>query len=128
MKNILYRLFDKIGSRMMNFIFIIAFIILILFISMGTILPELNRQTYEGTIVQKYKENHLLTTGKTQFVELKSGNDTIKIENSDILLRNKFDSHHLQKEIKEGQKARIYTIGFNIPSIGLYPNLYKIEQ
>ncbi|REH89226.1 hypothetical protein DOS58_07000, partial [Staphylococcus felis] len=69
-----------------------------------------------------------LTTGKTQFVELKSGNDTIKIENSDILLRNKFDSHHLQKEIKEGQKARIYTIGFNIPSIGLYPNLYKIEQ
>ncbi|QDX01619.1 hypothetical protein DWB90_01820 [Staphylococcus chromogenes] len=119
---------DKLGHKVMNTIFIIAFILLILFIGMGTVIPELNRQTYEGKIVQKYAENHSVTTGKTYFIEVQQGNKTIKIENADILLRQKFDSEDIQKEIKEGQTAKIETIGFNAPQWGLYPNLTHIEQ
>lgn len=119
---------DKLGHRVMNTIFIIAFILLLLFIGMGTVIPELNRQTYEGKIVQKYAENHSVTTGKTYFIEVQQGNKTVKIENADILLRQKFDSEDIQKEIKEGQTAKIETIGFNSPQWGLYPNLIHIEQ
>ncbi|WP_241955791.1 hypothetical protein [Staphylococcus chromogenes] len=128
LKNMIYTVMDKLGHRVMNTIFIIAFILLLLFIGMGTVIPELNRQTYEGKIVQKYAENHSVTTGKTYFIEVQQGNKTVKIENADILLRQKFDSEDIQKGIKEGQTAKIETIGFNAPQWELYPNLTHIEQ
>lgn len=119
---------NQLGSKVMNVIFIIAFILLIAFIGMGTFIPELNRHTYEGQVVQKYAENHSVTTGRTYFIELKKDQKTTKIENADILLRQKFDSSEIQNEIKEGQYVKVETIGFNLPQLGLYPNLTHIES
>ena len=127
-KAFLYNIMDKLGNRVMHFIFICGFILIVIFIGLGTFIPELNRQTYEGKIVQKYGENHSVTTGKTYFIEVQQGNKTVKIENADILLHQKFDSEDIHKEIKEGQTAKIDTIGFNAPKWGLYPNLTHIEQ
>ncbi|WP_086427984.1 hypothetical protein [Staphylococcus cornubiensis] len=120
--------YPKISNRMMRILFIIGLILLVLFIGMGTVIPELNRHTYKGIVVEKYREDHGMTTGTTQFIELKQGDRTIKIENSDILLHGKWDSQAKQKEIREGEVATVYTIGFDFPSIGMHPNLYKIEQ
>ncbi|MBI5976029.1 hypothetical protein HHH54_10740 [Staphylococcus sp. H16/1A] len=116
------------GTRGMQIIFGIGLFLLILFIAMGTVLPELNRHTYEGIVTEKYQETHAMTTGKTQFIELKTKDGIKKIENSDILLHYKMNSRDLQKDIKEGKPTRVKTIGFNIPSLGLYPNLYDVEQ
>lgn len=69
-----------------------------------------------------------MTTGTTQFIELRQGDRTIKIENSDILLHGKWDSLAVQKDIREGEKATVHTIGFDVPSLRIYPNLYQIEQ
>lgn len=127
-KDYIYDVFQKIGNNKMKLIFIVVLIIGILFIGMGTFIPELNRQTYKGVVVEKYREHHDLTTGTTQWIVLKQGDRTIKIENNDILLHGKWDSKAIQKEIREGQQATVHTIGFDLPSIGLHPNLYQIEQ
>ncbi|WP_322214908.1 hypothetical protein P3U36_01725 [Staphylococcus pseudintermedius] len=120
--------YRKINHRVMQVIFAFGMILLILFIGMGTVIPELNRHTYEGIIVEKYREDHGMTTGATQFIELRQGDRTIKIENSDILLHGKWDSLAVQKDIREGEKATVHTIGFDVPSLRIYPNLYQIEQ
>lgn len=124
----MYHVFQKLGKYTMRLIFIVALIVGILFIGMATLIPELNRHTYEGVVVEKYRENHNLTSGTTQFIELKQGDQTIKIENNDILLHWKWNSKALQKEIQEGKKIKVYTIGFDVPSLGLHPNLYRFEQ
>ncbi|EJF1329327.1 hypothetical protein LHE35_000909 [Staphylococcus pseudintermedius] len=120
--------YRKINHRVMQVIFAFGMILLILFIGMGTVIPELNRHMYEGIIVEKYREDHGMTTGTTQFIELRQGDRTIKIENSDILLHGKWDSLAVQKDIREGEKATVHTIGFDVPSLRIYPNLYQIEQ
>ncbi|EJD5700661.1 hypothetical protein M2L44_001720 [Staphylococcus pseudintermedius] len=120
--------YRKINHRVMQVIFAFGMILLILFIGMGTVIPELNRHTYEGIIVEKYREDHGMTTVTTQFIELRQGDRTIKIENSDILLHGKWDSLAVQKDIREGEKATVHTIGFDVPSLRIYPNLYQIEQ
>ncbi|MEJ7541514.1 hypothetical protein [Staphylococcus intermedius] len=120
--------YRKISNRVMQFIFILGMVLLVLFIGMGTVIPELNRHKYEGVIVEKYRENHGMTTGTTQFIELKQGDRTIKIENSDILLHGKWNSLAVQKDIREDEHATVYTIGFDVPSLGIHPNLYRIEQ
>ncbi|EGQ2974960.1 hypothetical protein EAF12_01115 [Staphylococcus pseudintermedius] len=120
--------YRKINHRVMQVIFAFGMILLILFIGMGTVIPELNRHTYEGIIVEKYREDHGMKTGTTQFIELRQGDRTIKIENSDILLHGKWDSLAVQKDIREGEKATVHTIGFDVPSLRIYPNLYQIEQ
>ena len=50
--------YRKISHRVMQVIFAFGIILLILFIGMGTVIPELNRHTYEGVVVEKYRENH----------------------------------------------------------------------
>lgn len=128
LKNIIYKLMDKLGSRIMKIIFVCGFVLLILFIGLGTFIPELNRHTYEGKVIQKYAENHSVTTGKTYYIELQQGKQLVKIENGDILLRQKFNSRDIQQHIKEGQSVKVHTIGFYLPQWGLYPNLTHIEQ
>lgn len=44
--------YRKINHRVMQVIFAFGMILLILFIGMGTVIPELNRHTYEGIIVE----------------------------------------------------------------------------
>lgn len=124
----IFKVMDKLVSRVMNILFICGFIVLILFVGLGTFIPELNRHTYEGKVVQKYAENHSVTTGKTYYIEVKQGDQIIKIENGDILLRQKFDSRDIQDQIKEGQQIKVDTIGFYLPRWGFYPNLTHVEQ
>lgn len=125
----MYRIMDRIGKKTLQIIFVGALILLILFIGMGTVIPEFNRHTYKGVVVEKYKENHSFSTGKTQFIELEDKqHNTVKIENTDILLRGKFDSKAKQQSIQEGKEATVYTIGFDLPQFGIHPNSYKIDQ
>ena len=84
--------FEKVGPKVMKIIFVTVFILAILFIGMATVIPELNHKTYQGVVVEKYKENHGLTTGTSRFIVLKHGKETIKIQNDDILLHGKFNS------------------------------------
>ncbi len=120
--------FEMVGPKVMKIIFVTVFILAVLFIGMATVIPELNHKTYQGIVVEKYKENHGLTTGTSRFIVLKHGKETIKIQNDDILLHGKFNSQSIQEDIIEGKKAEIKTIGFNFPRIGFYPNLYQIKQ
>lgn len=103
---------DKLGSRVMNIIFICGFILIILFVGLGTFIPELNRHTYEGKVVQKYAENHSVTTGKTYYIELKQGIKLLKLKMVIYYYVKKFDSRDIQNQIKEGQQIKVDTIGF----------------
>ncbi|MGV3041964.1 hypothetical protein [Staphylococcus rostri] len=95
---------------------------------MATVIPEMNRHIYEGKIVEKYHENNGLTTGTTRYIVVQHGRDKTTIENSDILLHAKFDSRDIHDNLREGQNVKVYTIGFDLPKYGMYPNLYRVEQ
>ncbi|QLK86793.1 hypothetical protein [Staphylococcus sp. 17KM0847] len=123
----LYLLFERLGHRIMTCFFIVGAVVAILFISMATIIPELNRHVYEGEIIEKYHENHTFTTGTVRYIVVKNQETTITIENSDILLHGKLNSKAIHKDLREGQHVKVYTIGFDSPSWGMYPNLYRIE-
>ncbi|UXR69434.1 MULTISPECIES: hypothetical protein [unclassified Staphylococcus] len=123
----IYNLFQRVGTHVMKIIFAISGIILVLFLAMGTIIPELNRHVYEGKIVEKYAKNHTMTTGTTRYIVIQQGQTKTTIENNDILLHGKFNSKDIQQSLREGQKVKVYTIGFDAPKFGMHPNLYHIE-
>ncbi|MDO5376243.1 MAG: hypothetical protein Q4F01_08690 [Staphylococcus rostri] len=126
--NIFYRLFERLGNWIKTAFFILGAISFVVFLAMATVIPEMNRHVYEGKIVEKYHENNGLTTGTTRYIVVQHGRDKTTIENSDILLHAKFDSRDIHDNLREGQNVKVYTIGFDLPKYGMYPNLYRVEQ
>lgn len=112
----------------MQVIFAFGMILLILFIGMGTVIPELNRHTYEGIIVEKYREDHGMTTGTTQFIELRQGDRTIKIENSDILLHGKWDSLAVQKTFVKVRRRPCIRLDLTYPVFASIRTCIKLSN
>lgn len=123
-----YELFDRLGQHLMHTIFVIGGILLILFLALGTVIPELNRTVYEGKIIEKYTKNHAMTTGTSHYIVVQHGQTKTTIENTDILLHAKFNSKDIHQSLREGQKVKVYTVGFDFPQFGLHPNLYRINK
>ncbi|UXR78166.1 MULTISPECIES: hypothetical protein [unclassified Staphylococcus] len=122
-----YALFERLGQRMMRTIFVIFGLLLILFLALGTVIPELNRTVYKGEIIEKYTENHAMTTGTSHYIVVQHGQTKTTIENTDILLHAKFNSKDIHQSLREGQQVKVYTVGFDYPRFGIYPNLYRID-
>ncbi|HCY5853910.1 TPA: hypothetical protein O1Z35_002755, partial [Staphylococcus aureus] len=50
------------------------------------------------------------------------------IENSDLLLKKKFDSADIQAKLKIGDKVEVKKIGYRIHFLNLYPVLYEVKK
>lgn len=106
---------------------ILAAIIIIIICSQSMI--NFNDTTYEVKITDKEriyqageKESKYLVFG-----EDKEGNVMV-FENTDCIVRGKWNSSNLQGELKEGSTYRITVVGYRIEFLSIYQNIIKIEK
>lgn len=106
---------------------ILAAIIIIIICSQSMI--NFNDTTYEVKITDK--ERIYQAGGKESkylvFGEDKEGNVKV-FENTDCIVRSKWNSSNLQGELKEGSTYRITVVGYRIEFLSIYQNIIKIEK
>lgn len=83
-------------------------------------------------------EYTITVTGKERIVEdfsskyLVFSEDThgnvLVFENTDSLLRWKWDSSNIQGQLKEGNTYKIVVVGFRVPFLSMYQNIIKVEE
>lgn len=53
---------------------------------------------------------------------------SLVFENSDCLIRGKWDSSNIYGQLKEGYKYEITVVGYRIPLFSTYQNIIKIKE
>lgn len=118
------------GGKLMRkrnlIVFLIAVVIFISSIGLMTA-AQLNENTYEVTILNKEVKKTSDSYKYLIFTELENGEVRV-FENTDSLLRWKFNSSDLYGELKEGGSFIINVYGFRIPLLSMYENIYEVEE
>lgn len=111
-------------------------IILILFIVMVSIFLEVrfSFNDTEYTVTVTGKERIVEESGDKElsskylvFADDENGNSLV-FENTDCLIRWKFNSSNIQGKLKEGHTYKITVIGIRIPIFSMYQNIIDVEE
>ena len=108
------------------FIEIIILVIVIATIVFASITMSFNDTEYVVTVTEKERIVSDDSSRYLIFAEDVQGN-VIVFENTDSLLRGKFDSSNMQGEIKEGETYVFTVIGYRVPFLSMYQNIIEIE-
>lgn len=104
----------------------ILIILGILIIIALTILCNFNEKTYTITITDKdritQKSGDTVTSKYLVFGDDEDGNSLV-FENTDTLLRFKFNSSNIQGRLKTGKTYDVTVVGFRIPIFSAYENI-----
>ena len=113
------------GGESHNSVFITVIIIGIVIVFILGILPEFTTNTYNNiTITDKDYSG----TVDSYMIWGEDENGThYEFENSDSLLRGKFNSGTVQGKLKEGSTYNIKTIGWRIPLFSMYQILLNLH-
>ena len=87
----------------------------------------------EYTITVTDKERIYEGSGDTSsskylvFGDDENGNSLV-FENTDTLLRGKWDSSNIQGQLKEGNTYKITVVGYRVPFLSMYQNIINVEE
>lgn len=109
------------------FIEIIILVIVIAAVVFASITMSFNDTEYVVTVTEKERIVSDDSSRYLIFAEDVQGN-VIVFENTDSLLRGKFDSSNMQGEIKEGETYVFTVIGYRVPFLSMYQNIISIED
>lgn len=101
-------------------IFIIICLVLI-------VIASFNDKSYEVTITDKERITNKESSKYLVFAEGKNGESYV-FENTDCLLRFKFNSSNIQGELKVGETYTITVVGYRVPILSMYENIIKVSQ
>lgn len=106
----------------------ILIVVGIIIIGIGLIVAPIvlqynHKQEFEGKITDKYNKRD----GDSDKFYIVLDDKTV-IQNSDLLFKGRFNSSDVQAQIKKGQEVKIKTIGYRIPFLSMYPQMYSIEN
>ncbi|HDD0320329.1 TPA: hypothetical protein O9466_002594 [Staphylococcus aureus] len=104
-------------------LFGIGVLLLVLTAPIYTVASYQHKETYQGTITDKYNKRQ----DKEDKFYIVLDNKQV-IENSDLLFKKKFDSADIQARLKIGDKVKVKTIGYRIHFLNLYPVLYQVKK
>lgn len=106
-------------------LFLIFFIGILLVLSypVYTVIEYQHKETYTGTITDKYNKR----SDESDNFYIVLDNKTV-IENKDLTFKGYFDSADKQAQLKVEDKVKVKTIGYRIPILSTYPKLYEIER
>ena len=90
-------------------------------------MTSFNDTEYVVTVTDKERIIKEDTSKYLVFTEDEQGN-VLVFENTDSLLRGKFDSSNMQGQLKEGNKYTITVVGFRVPILSMYQNIIKVES
>jgi hypothetical protein len=83
---------------------------------------------YEATVTEKTVKRYDRNNDKYLiFTKLNNGNVRV-FENTDNLLRGKFNSSDLYAKIQQGKEYRFETCGWRIPFLSMYENIIRAEE
>ncbi|QDJ97525.1 transcriptional activator [Staphylococcus phage PALS_1] len=112
--------------NLFNISFLLIFFIgalLVLSYPVYTVIEYQHKETYTGTITDKYNKR----SDESDNFYIVLDNKTV-IENKDLVFKGYFDSADKQAQLKVGDKVKVKTIGYRIPILSTYPKLYEIER
>lgn len=120
------------GSRSIHSIIVTVMIVLIFVSAIGyNIAFSFNDADYTITVTDK--ERIYTGSGDTSsskylvFGDDENGNSLV-FENTDCLLRGKWNSSNIQGQLKEGSTYKVTVIGYRVPFLSWYQNIIKIEE
>lgn len=109
---------------------IIVFALLILATSISVPL-SFNDHNYIITVTDKeriYEESGDSSSSKYLVFGDNSQGDSLVFENTDTLIRGKFNSSNTQGKLKVGKTYKITVIGFRLAFLSSYENIIKVEE
>ena len=106
---------------------VILIAIIFLFIISFDIICNFNDTEYTITVTGKERIVEDSSSKYLVFSEDIHGNVFV-FENTDCLLRWKWDSSNIQGQLKEGNTYKIVVVGFRVPFLSMYQNIIKIEE
>lgn len=110
---------------------VIAIVVIVALIIGGISLCEFNDHEYTITITDKERivENHGKTTSSKYLIFGKDQNGAVLVfQNSDALLRGKFNSSTIQGTLEEGKTYDVVVVGYRIPLFSSYENIISFEE
>ena len=136
MNNTMFNVNDfhrKMKKRMrLHKILMVVFFIVILGLGVASSVAfSFNDTDYTITVTDK--ERIYTGSGDTSsskylvFGEDNNGNSLV-FENTDCLLRGKWDSSNIQGQLKEGNTYKITVVGYRVPFFSWYQNIIEIEE
>lgn len=107
--------------------FVIIFAIFIFIVAIGySFIFSFNDHSYTVTVTDKERVNKQNESKYLIFGEDENG-DVYVFENTDSLLRLKFNSSDIYGKIKEGDTYTFTVIGLRIPILSKYENIIEIK-
>lgn len=106
---------------------VVIFIIAMAVVLLPTVALNFNDTEYVVTITDKERIVDSETSKYLVFAEDEHGN-SIVFQNTDTLLRLKFNSSDMQGQLKEGYTYKIIVVGFRVPFFSMYQNIIDIEE
>ena len=110
-------------SYFVEFIIIIVVLAIAVIVSVFT---SFNDTEYVVTVTDKERVVCGESSSYLVFTEDEQGNVMV-FENTDNLLRWKFDSSNIQGQLKAGNTYRITVVGYRVPILSMYQNIIEIE-
>lgn len=103
---------------------VVAFIIGIIFL---TILPQLNEHTYTATITEKQIKRYDDSDKYLIYTKLSDGTTRV-FENTDSMIRMKFNSSDIFAELETGKTYELKAYGFRNGFMSWYENIVSVEE
>jgi len=114
-------------SRKRRFKLLVAAGIVVSGLSAGTIALHNNINTYTVTVTGKEVKNSEDESKYLIFTE--DQNEVPRVfEDTDSILRWKFNSSDVYAQLKEGKKYKIDTYGIRFAPLSMYENIYDVKE
>jgi len=105
---------------------LIIAILIILFLIFG-IVPDLNDHEYIITVTGKERIIDDESSKYLIFGDTDEG-ESLVFENTDTLIRGKFNSSDFQGKMKIGQRYKVTVVGFREPFFSWYENIIDVQE
>ena len=116
-------------NRVISMVVVIA--VMLLFVIGYNAIFSFNDTEYTITVTDKeriYEGSGDTSSSKyLVFGDDNSGNSLV-FENTDCLIRGKWNSSNIQGQLKEGNTYKVTVVGYRISFFSMYQNIIKVEE
>lgn len=121
-------------KKNLNYSFITPVIMIVVVVALiigGQFIFNFNDKEYTITVTDKERivenSNGESSSKYLVFGENENG-EVLVFENSDVLIRGKWNSSTIQGSLKEGNTYKVVVVGYRIPFLSCYENIISFEE
>lgn len=121
-------------KKNLNYSFITPVIMIVVVVALiigGQFTFNFNDKEYTITVTDKERivenSNGESSSKYLVFGENENG-EVLVFENSDVLIRGKWNSSTIQGSLKEGNTYKVVVVGYRIPFLSCYENIISFEE